>query len=162
MSFIDQHQIVAFKKTYRYSLVAIRIAQFGNLKHIDILIGKQAACTVLVEYIGADITFPELFKMLVCQPFVRGDKDDAIWLPAIFFCIVEILQYIDVHQQRLPRTCCRPESHFVQVGFRKVGHAMIGFRVGIKFKLKIGVDVGKQFILIAEISVKIYLREKQA
>ena len=67
-----------------------------------------------------------------------------------------------MHEQCLARTRGRPESHLVQVGFREIGHTVIGLRIGIETQPKIRVDIGKQLFPVAEIFVEIYLREQQA
>ena len=162
MTFIHQHQVVALKKAYSHRLVTVGISQFGNLKDIDSMTFKQSACGILVEYAGFDVTFTELFEMLVCQALIRRNKNDAIGLLAILLGIMAILQHIYMHEQCLARTSGRPESHLVQVGLREIRHAVIGLRIGIETQLEIRVYVGKQLLPVAEIFVEIYFREQQA
>ncbi|MNE19182.1 hypothetical protein D3C87_1506320 [compost metagenome] len=98
MAFVDQHEVVSFKRAGCNGFVAHLIAELGDLDHIDPAL-EQRTGLVLVEDMGVDAGLAELLQMLARQALVRSQKDDPVreqmCIPRLE--VVQVLQ--DVHMQ---------------------------------------------------------------
>ena len=114
--FVHQHQVVALEGVDGDGLVAHLVAELGDLEDLDRLPGEQPA-PVLVEQLRVDARRLELAQVLLRQPLVGREQQDAVQLapPAVLFQVVLVLEDVGVHQQRLAAAGGAPVGQLVEL-----------------------------------------------
>jgi adenine-specific DNA-methyltransferase len=120
---------------------------------------EQRACLVLVEGMGIDARLAELLQMLTRKALVRGQENDPIGedvsVPSLE--IMQVLQDVDMQDQRLAAAGRIPEGQLVQV----VGDVVLEILRPVLFPVRghVRVQAVQQVLPPAEIPVEIDLGE---
>ena len=166
VAFVDQHQIVALEGIDGDGLVAHLVLELVDVEDLDRLPGEQSA-SVLVEQLRRDARRLELAQVLLAQPLVGREQDDAVQLapPAVFLQVVLVLKDVGVHQQRLAAAGGAPVGELVELrpglGRLVEGRDLVGLRLVRVVGGDLRVQRREQRLRVAEVAVEVDLGEEQ-
>jgi hypothetical protein len=114
--FVHQHEVVPLEGVDGDGLLAHLVAQARHLEDLHRLPTEQSAA-ILVEDLRSDASGFELAQVLLRQPFVGGQQQDAVQLArtAVRGQRLLVLQNVGVHQVRLAAPCRHPECQLVEL-----------------------------------------------
>ena len=167
MPFIHEHQVVPLEGVDGDGPLTHLVAQPSHFDDLDHLPAEHPR-PVLVEQLRIDARRLELAQMLLREPFVGREQEDAVQLvpTAVQGQGVLVLEDIGVHQQRLAAAGSHPESELVELRPDLSSFIERGDLVSLGLVRVVGghlhVQLHEQCLRIAEVAVQVNLGEEQS
>src|SRR5690606_28689587 len=137
-----------------------------DLQDLDRLPGEQAP-RVLVEQLCLYAGRRELPQVLLREPLVRREQDDAVQLtpPAVPGEVMLELEDVGVHHQRLAAAGRHPQGELVELwprlGVRIQRSELVGLGLVRVVRGDLSVQRREQRLRVAEVAIEVDLREEQ-
>ena len=118
MALINENEVVPFERFRGYGLVAPFITKLVDVYYLNASAPEEVSLPlILVEDLGRDPGCLEFQPVVLREPFVGGEEQNAVQfaIAAVALQIVLLLEDIGVQQQRLARARRAPECDLVEL-----------------------------------------------